>query len=254
MRLFRAQSWQFDHGAREYIKRNHPTSREIIAMTNQEYRKAHCQRNNFLLAVTAIELAHAESSALRQVNDSISKIWKEEKYGHAPCKKPDHSIRIIMENFNSLCVTLGNSKINTINNLCRDFKVDILCGCKTQVDWCQVPELCRFHNLIGAGRQTSNIVAHNINERMRVNQYGKCAIMAINTIAPEVVELEADHTGLGRWCWIQIGSGAKKTRIVMAYQPSISGQSAGTTVKDQHARYFTALGDARSPRTIFLSN
>ncbi len=33
-RLFRAQSWQFDQGAREYIKRNCPTSREIIAVTN----------------------------------------------------------------------------------------------------------------------------------------------------------------------------------------------------------------------------
>ncbi len=37
----------------------------------------------------------------------------------------------------------------------------------------------------------------------------------------------------------------------MAYQPSNTGQSAGTTVKDQHSRYFCALGDARSPRTIF---
>jgi hypothetical protein len=34
MRLFRAQSWWFNHGAQEYIKRNRPTSREIIAMTN----------------------------------------------------------------------------------------------------------------------------------------------------------------------------------------------------------------------------
>jgi hypothetical protein len=84
--------------------------------------------------VAAIKHAQAESSTLHQVNDSISKIWKEEKYSHAPCKKPDHSIRIVMENFNSLCVNLGNSNINAINNLCRDFKVDILCGCKTQVD------------------------------------------------------------------------------------------------------------------------
>ena len=134
MRLFRAQSWRFDHGAREYIKRNCPTSREIIAMTNRESRKALSRRNNSLLAVTAIKLAQAESSAPRQVNNSISKIWKEEKNGHAPRKKPDHSIRIVMENFNSLCVNLGNSNINAINNLCRDFKVDILCGCKTQVD------------------------------------------------------------------------------------------------------------------------
>jgi hypothetical protein len=103
-----------------------------------------------------------------------------------------------MENFNSLCVTLGNSKITTINNLCRDFKVDILCGCETQVNWHQVPELRQFHNLFGAGMQKRSIVVHNKNERMRVNQYGRCAIMAMNTIAPEVVESGANHTGLGQ--------------------------------------------------------
>jgi hypothetical protein len=149
-----------------------------------------------------------------------------QKYGskrNTPREKPDHSTRIVMENFNSLCVTSGNSKINGINNLCRDFKVDILCGCETQVNWRQVPESCQFHNLIGAGTQTRSIVVHNINEKMRVNQYGGCAIMAMNTIAPEVVESGVDHTGLGRWCWIQIGSGKKKTQIVMAYQPSNSG-------------------------------
>ena len=166
-------------------------------MTNRESRKALSRRNNPMLTVMAIELAQAESLSLRQVNESISKTWKEEKYGHTPRKKPDHSISIVMENFNSLCVTSGNSKINAINNLCRDFKVDILCGCETQVDWCQVPESRRFHNLIGAGMQTRSIVAHNINERMRVNQYGGCTIMAMNTIAPEVMELGANHTGLG---------------------------------------------------------
>ncbi len=38
----------------------------------------------------------------------------------------------------------------------------------------------------------------------------------------------------------------------MAYQPSNSGRSAGNTVKDQHSRYFRALGDAKSPCTIFF--
>jgi hypothetical protein len=101
--------------------------------------------------------------------------------------------------------------------------VDILCGCETQVDCRQVPELHKFHNLIGAGMQTRSIVVHNINKQMRVNQYGGCAIMAMNTIAPEVVESGVNHTHLGQWCWIRIGSGAKKTQIVMAYQPSNSG-------------------------------
>jgi hypothetical protein len=91
----------------------------------------------------------------------------------------------------------------------------------------------------------------NINERMWPNQFGGRAMMAMSTITPEVIDTGVDITGLGRWCWMLLGSDQKKTRIVMAYQPSNSGLSAGTTVKDQQAQYFQSLGDARSPRTIF---
>jgi hypothetical protein len=77
-------------------------------------------------------------------------------------------------------------------------------------------------------------------------------MMALKTISSEVIGTGVDITGLGRWCWLLLGSGRKKTRIVMAYQPSNSGRSAGTTVKDQQARYFQALGDSCSPRTIFF--
>ncbi len=77
-------------------------------------------------------------------------------------------------------------------------------------------------------------------------------MMAMSTIAPEVMDTGVDITGLGRWCWRLLGLGQTKTRIVMAYQPSSSGRSAGTTVKDQQARYFQSLSDACSPRTIFF--
>jgi hypothetical protein len=50
---------------------------------------------------------------------------------------------------------------------------------------------------------------------------------------------------------MRVGSGMKKTRIVIAYQPCNFLRSAGTTVEDQQSQYFQALGDARSPRTIF---
>jgi hypothetical protein len=157
-----------------------------------------------------------------------------------------------MENFNNLCILLGNANITAINNLCRDFKVDPLCGCKTQIDWRQVPQAQRFHNLFRVGTETRSVVAHNINERMCPNQFGGCAMMAMSTIAPEVIDTGVDTTGLGQWCWMRIGSGRKKTRIVMAYQPSNSGCSAGTMVKDQHSHYFQSLGDPCPPRAIFF--
>jgi hypothetical protein len=201
-------------------------------MTNKVSRQNLHRRQNHSLEVTALELAQTESATARQVNALVNALWREEIYGYAPREKLAHSICIVMENFNSLRVTSGNSKINAINNLLRDFKVDMLCGCKTQVDWRMVPQDWRFHNLFGRGSKTRSVVAHNINKRMRTNLFGGCAMMALGTISLEVVNLGVDLTGLERWCWIQLGLRTKKTRKVMAYQPSNSGQSAGTTIKD----------------------
>ena len=80
--------------------------------------------------------------------------------------------------------------------------------------------------------------------------------MAMGRLSAEVVEMGVDHYGLGRWCWMRVASGDKITRIVMAYQPSGSRSSntAGTTVREQHERYFEARGDLRSAKAIFLSN
>ena len=80
-----------------------------------------------------------------------------------------------MENFNSLCVMSGNAKITAVNNMCREYNVDILCGCETQIDWRQVPQSRKFHNLFGVGTETRSVVANNINERMQPNQFGGCA-------------------------------------------------------------------------------
>ncbi len=53
---------------------------------------------------------------------------------------------------------------------------------------------------------------------------------------------------------MRVGSGDKKTCIVMEYQPSGSSNpnSAGMTVREQHERYFEARDDLRSARAIFF--
>jgi hypothetical protein len=87
---------------------------------------------------------------------------------------------------------------------------------------------------------------------MQQNQFGGCAMMVMGTISLKVVDSGVNFTGLGLWHWMRVGSGTKKIRNVIAYQPCKSGQSAGTTVKDQQSQYFRALEDAQSPRTIFF--
>ncbi len=79
-------------------------------------------------------MAQAEATVLNEVSNVSFTFSRDEKYGHAPREKPAHSIRIVMENFNTLRISSGNAKVNAINNLCRDFKVDILCECEMQVD------------------------------------------------------------------------------------------------------------------------
>jgi hypothetical protein len=129
----------------------------------------------------------------------------------------------------------------------------MLCGCKTQVNLSMVPQSRCFQNLFGLGTETRSVVTHNTNKCIRPNQFGGCGMMAFGSFAPEVINLGINTTGLGRWCWFCVGLGSKKTRIVMVYQPNnLGSSSAGKTVKDQHSRYFCALGDARSPGTIFF--
>ena len=242
----------FNRGTLTFTSRNRPTNSELIQMATRKSRRDRKKKKDLSIQLNSYHLANEESTALRQVIATSASMQKLNKYGHIPRLKPSHSIRIAMENFNSLCVLSGNEKINELNNICREYTVDILCGCETQIDWRQVPQARKFQNLFGAGTETRSVVAHNINERMRPNQFGGCAMMAFNTISFQVISTGVDTTGLGRWCWMLLGSGRKRTRIITAYQPSNSGRSAGTTVKDQQARYFQSLGDARSPRTIFF--
>ena len=232
VRRFRAQSKQFDTGTSVFIKRSRPSASEIVALIQKKNRTALLRKNNSLLAESAYQLAQHESSASNQIARQVDDFWRKPAYGKAPGSKPDNCVRIVMENFNSLGIFTNGVKINALNKLCRKFKTDILAGCETQADWRQATDEQQFRNIIGVGMDTRSVVAHNINERMQRNQHGGCAMMVMGRFSAEVGDTGVDHYGLGRWCWMRVGSGDKKTRTVMAYQPSGSGNtnSAGTTV------------------------
>jgi hypothetical protein len=140
----------------------------------------------------------------------------------------------------SLGIFTNGTKINSLNKLCQQFNTNILAGCKTQADWRQASEEQQFRNVIGVGMESKSIVAYNINEQMQQNQYGGCAMMAMGCFFAEVLKTGVDPYRLGCWCWLKVGSGDKKTPIVMSYQPSGSrlSNSARTAVQEQHNQYF----------------
>ena len=107
-------------------------------------------------------------------------------YGHAPQEKPDDCIWVIMENFNSLGVFTKDTKIKSLNKLCRRYNADVLAGCETQADWRQATDKQQFRNLIGVGMENRSVVAYNVNKRMQRNQHDGCAMMAIGKFSSEV--------------------------------------------------------------------
>ncbi len=231
---FRAQSKQFDTGTRDFKRRSQPSASELIALIQRKNQTALLHNNSSHLAEAAFQIAQHESSAKNQITWQIDDFWRKTAYGKAPGSKPDNCVCAMMENFNSLGFFTNGVKINTLNKLCRKFKTDILAGCETQADWRQATDKQQFRNIIGIGMDTRSIVVHNINEQMQRNQHGGCAMMAIGRFSAEVVEMGVDHYSLGRWCWMRVGSGDKKTQIVIAYQPSgsSSSNSAGTMVQE----------------------
>jgi hypothetical protein len=114
-----------------------------------------------------------------------------------------------MGNFNSLRIFTKVTKINSLDKLCHQFDTDILAGCNTQADWRQASKEQQFRTFIGVGMETRSIVTHNVNEQMQRNQYGRCAMMAMGCFSAEVIKTGVDSFGLGRWCWLRVGSGDK---------------------------------------------
>ncbi len=143
-RRFRAQSRQFDTGTRDFNSRSRPSATELIASIQRKNQTALPRNNNSNLIETAFQIAKHESSAKNQITWQVNDFWQKTAYGKAPGIKPDNSVRVVMENFNSLGFFTNGVKINALNKLCRKFKMDILTGCKTQADWCQATKEQQF--------------------------------------------------------------------------------------------------------------
>jgi hypothetical protein len=84
---------------------------------------------------------------------------------------------------------------------------------------------------------------------------GGTCIAAMGRFASFITETGIDFSGLGRWTWLYVGDGGKKTHIVTAYQPCNPWKrTMGETVWDQQVCYFESCGKVRHPRIMFQAN
>jgi hypothetical protein len=183
-------------------------------------------------------------------------------YGRVSCDKQDDVVRIMYENFSSLCIfTLGpacHKKVRQLNKLMSDYSMDLLTGCKTRTDWRFVlSKEDRFCNLFGNEQPMRGVCASNTNDgKIKQHQWGGTCITAAGRFSFFVTEVRFDASGLGRWTWLYVGGSGKTTRMIMAYQPCAPGRhtTRGKMVWDQHRWYFEAHREIKSPRAMLKSD
>jgi hypothetical protein len=66
---------------------------------------------------------------------------------------------------------------------------------------------------------SSNVSSgHNIHESHNCYQQGRTMTVAFSQLVSYVLSSGVGQTGLGRWSWIQVGTGEHRSQIVSAYQ------------------------------------
>ncbi len=161
---------------------------------------------------SALDAEHREMAQLIE-------LLREGGVGYAPKHKPDGYVRLMFENWNSLGVFTHNWKLDCLNYMIKDFQVDLVAGCETQCNWNLVPPQRQFLHLLCPGISTVGLASHNSTETINREQMGGTAVAAIGRIGDIISDKGTDHTGLGRWSWLRIGTGKKTTRLLCGYLP-----------------------------------
>ena len=136
-RAFEEQFKQFDRGGRKFCQRATPSDDEIMRHVHKEHQQAtkkHQKRDE--LRATALEIAAIEQDARAAVRKEVKEIQGSRQYGYVSKSKPEDTVQIMFENFNSLGVLASGKarrkKIRRLRQLHKEYNVDLFAGCKTQ--------------------------------------------------------------------------------------------------------------------------
>jgi hypothetical protein len=100
----------------------------------------------------------------------------------------------------------------------KEYNVNVIAGCKMQVDWrFTKPTKNGFDSIFAQGQQRRGVCACNINEYDRRDRWGGICLVSVGWISTMVVATGVDMMGLGRWAWTYMGGGGKPTCILVAY-------------------------------------
>eukprot|EP00956_Cyclotella_meneghiniana_P021219 scaffold38273_cov70-Cyclotella_meneghiniana.AAC.7 len=180
--------------------------------------------------------------------------------GHVPNDKGDNTACFIFENFNSLAPWKNLYKYHRLNQLIQHFDADFALEVELQVQWHECNCSLRLEKHLTPSRPKCIAYGFNEHENFGRCQYGGTCAASMGKLAQFVQSTGCDPHHLGRWSWLQVGSGSVSTRIVSAYLPCNSNASQWSkkqrrwTVYNQHRRCFQSIGDNRCPRSIFVKH
>jgi hypothetical protein len=202
--------------------------------------------DQFNRASEIIFAARTQEEALIQ---NLLQQWRQGGHGFVPDVKGDNTIRLGCENANSLSLYHPTkSKLRKLLNLHNKYQTDGACILEHGTNFSIAREGSRPEDMFASFRGTRVAAAHNRHEQHSRYQQGGTPTAAFTCLASFVTSTGVDHTGLGRWSWIQVRTGEHHTRIVSAYQLCRGSSTSrlgtdgqllrGGTVAAQHHQYF----------------
>ena len=108
------------------------------------------------------EVARAAETEVREMS-SLLELLSHGGVGILPEKKRPGWIWILFENFNSIGIGTQDWKMDRLNALVTNLKIDIVAGCETNIDWRQVSIYNQFLDLLqpGKGKKRCSLTQHD---------------------------------------------------------------------------------------------
>ncbi len=154
------------------------------------------------------EEVHATRTKEEEMVQELLKDWQKGAHRYIPEVKDDSIIHLECENVNSLSIFHPTkSKMCKLTHLHQRHQTDRACIVEHGINFKMAATGTRLEDLF-PGMCSSRVAAgHIVHESHSCYQQGWTMTVASSRLASYVLLSRVDQTGLGRWSWIQVGTG-----------------------------------------------
>ena len=157
-----------------------------------------------------------------------------EVVGSKVVRKSNKITRLFYENLNGL----NNSwKVRRLSALRNAMNLDLICGTEPNRKQSSSSARSLAETIFCNTPYIQTVSSSNRHENFDPRQRGGTLMATGGDLATRVVGTGGDFTSLGRWSWLLVGTGGRRTRIITAYQPCRSRKDGYSTSYNQQRRF-----------------